>query len=108
MKNCKNFWILSGCGKALSELSWTQKCECTLEIRCSVFVSVCVWHTRLSREKYRLEFCIGGRNHMLQPYIESTSVLSDTYIRTDPTTLPCSLARAGNNTRMESSIKQMQ
>ena len=35
---------------------------------------------------------------MCQPYIESATVLSDIYIYTDnPTTLPCSLVRAGNN-----------
>ena len=43
------------------------------------FVSVCVWHTRLSREKLRLEVCISGWNSTRQPYIESTTVLSDYY-----------------------------
>ena len=33
----KNFRVLSGCGKALQGLSWTQKCECRLES--SVLVS---------------------------------------------------------------------
>ena len=32
MKNRKNFRFLSDCGKAFPELSWTQKCECRLEI----------------------------------------------------------------------------
>ena len=49
----------------------TQKYECRLEICCSLLVGICVAYTRLSREKYRLEFCISGWNRMLQPYIES-------------------------------------
>ena len=32
MKNRKNFWFLSGCGKALPDLGWTQKCKCRLEL----------------------------------------------------------------------------
>ena len=42
-----------------------------------MLVSVCIAYTHLSREKYRLEFCISGWNHMLQPYIESVTTLSD-------------------------------
>ena len=32
MKNRKKFPFLSGCGKVFSALSWTHKCECSLEI----------------------------------------------------------------------------
>ena len=40
-------------------------------------MSACVRYTRLSREKYLLDICIGVRNCMLQPYIESAATLSD-------------------------------
>ena len=40
-------------------------------------MNVCVPHTRLSQEKYWLEFCISGWNHMLQHYIESATALSN-------------------------------
>ena len=51
MKNRKNFHFLSGCTSGLPAISWPQKRECRLEICCSVLVCVCVWHTRLIREK---------------------------------------------------------
>ena len=51
IKNHKNFPFLDVCRIGLPALSWTQKCECRLEIRCSVLVSVCIWYTRLSQDK---------------------------------------------------------
>ena len=58
-------------------LSWTQICECRLEICCSVLLSDCVRYICLSRDKWWLEFCIGGWNRMLQLYIESVTARSD-------------------------------
>ena len=38
-------------------------------------MSVKVRYTFLNQEKYWLEFCISGWNHMLQPYIEHSLMI---------------------------------
>ena len=46
----QEFPIFVGRLNGLPVLSCTQKCKCRLEIRCSVLVSICVWHPLESGE----------------------------------------------------------